>query len=436
MSDEHNRRPPAGMRRSHYANGPFRSPENPRMIEEDGSGGMTRLLTLLFAVAGGVAVGNLYWVQPLLVEVAAAMHISAAAAGYLMTATQVGYAVGVLLLIPLGDTLDRKRLVPAVMGLSALALLWAAIAPTFGALLASLAAVGVTTVSGQILVPYAGDLARDEERGRVIGSIASGVLIGILLSRTISGFVAAAFGWRAIYFGAAAVTVILAGVLAVKLPTDRAKNRIGYAALLTSVAGAVRQHRAAKVTLLIGACAFSVFTMFWTAVTFLLSGAPFNYSVAQIGLVGLVGLAGALAARRAGRIHDRGLSVPASGAFLGLTLLSIGISVAGGHTILLLLSAVLLIDIAIQAVNVLNQTRLFSIDPASRSRLNTAFVFCNFVGGAVGSGLAGLLWQAGAWPLVMSGAAVITLIALTAWFFGRATLSAVIVGPSALEKPA
>jgi predicted MFS family arabinose efflux permease len=142
------------------------------MTEQHQSGGMTRLLTLLFAVAGGVAVGNLYWAQPLLVEVAAAMHISAAAAGYLMTATQVGYAVGVLLLVPLGDTLNRKRLIPAVMGLSALALLWAALAPTFGALLASLAAVGLTTVSGQILVPYAGDLARDEERGRVIGSIA------------------------------------------------------------------------------------------------------------------------------------------------------------------------------------------------------------------------------------------------------------------------
>lgn len=395
-----------------------------RMTEPSHTNGMSPLMTLLFGVAAGVAVGNLYWAQPLLVQIAEAFQVSATAAGALITATQIGYAIGVLLLVPLGDTLNRRRFIPLVMAASALALLLAGIAPSFSTLIASFALIGLTTVAGQILVPLAGDLARAEERGRVVGSIASGVLMGILLSRTISGLLAHALGWQSIYFGAAAVTLALAAILAVKLPEDRPRIAVRYGQLLVSVAAVVSRHRAVQITLLISACVFSVFTMFWTGITFLLSSPAFGFTVAQVGMVGLVGLAGALAARRAGKLHDRGWSIPVTGAALSLVLVSLGIALAGSRSIHLVLLAVLLIDIAIHAINVLNQTRLFSIDPASRSRLNTAFVFCNFVGGAVGSALTGVLWEAGNWPLVIAGQALITLIAFTAWLFGRATLSA------------
>jgi predicted MFS family arabinose efflux permease len=406
------------------------------MKPQPGSPGMTPGLTLLFAVAGALAVGNLYWAQPLLAEISAALDVPLAATGALVTGTQVGYAAGVLLLVPLGDLLNRRRLIPLVMALSALALLACAMAPSYLVLLCSLIAVGATTVSGQILVPLAGDLARDDQRGRVIGSIVSGILIGILMSRTISGLVAEHFGWRAIYLAASTVTLALAACLARTLPPDRPRQAVSYGTLLISVGYAVRGSRAVQVTLAIGACMFCVFTMFWTGLTFLLSSPAFAYSVTEIGLVGLVGLAGALAARRAGRLHDRGWSTRSTGAALFLALLSVGIAAAGGTSIALVLLAVLLIDIAIQGINVLNQTRLISIRPEARSRLNTAFVVCNFVGGAAGSMLAGLLWQTGGWTLLTAAQAIIVVLALGVWTLGRDTLKAVEVEvPSAPVGP-
>jgi len=317
---------------------------------------MSRTLTLLFAIAGGAAVGNLYWAQPLLDDIARALDVSTGAAGLLVTLTQAGYAVGVFLLVPLGDTLDRRRLIPAIMAASAVALTASALAPSFAVLLVALAAVGLTTVIGQLLTPLAGDLASDDQRGRVVGIVGSGLLIGILASRTISGLVANAFGWRAIYVAAAVVTFALACVLARALPAIPARPRLAYGSLLRSVFSTVRAHRSVQVTLALSSTVFCVFTMFWTALTFLLSAKPFSYSVQDIGLVGLAGLAGALAAQRAGRLHDRGWSAPATGAGLLLAVISLVIADAGKHSIIVFLVAVVLFDVAIQAVNILNQT--------------------------------------------------------------------------------
>jgi predicted MFS family arabinose efflux permease len=388
--------------------------------------GMSRGLTLLFAVAGGTAVGNLYWAQPLLANIAAALGVTTERAGLLVTVTQVGYAAGVFLVVPLGDTRNRRRLIPAVMTGSALALAASALAPSFAVLLVTLAAVGLTTVTGQLLLPLAGDLARPEQRGHVVGTVASGVLTGILVSRTVSGLLADAFGWRAVYGVAAAATAAMALLLARALPALPARAAVPYGRLLGSVFAAVRAHRTVQVTLLLGACAFATFTLFWTGLTFLLSAPPFSYSVTRIGLVGLAGLAGALAARRAGWLHDRGWSVPATGAALLLALLSLGIAALGASSILLVLVAVVLIDAAIQAVNVLNQTRLFAVDPSARSRLNTAFVTGNFIGGAVGSALAGVLWLRGGWPAVTLGGGVLIGLALVVWLTqrGRALVAA------------
>lgn len=387
--------------------------------------GMSRALTLLFAIAGGAAVGNLYWAQPLLADIARSLHVSAAAAGLLVTFTQIGYAVGVFLLVPLGDTLNRRRLIPAVMVASAVALLASALAPLYAVLLVTLAAVGVTAVTGQLLVPLASDLAREEERGRVVGLIASGILIGILASRTISGLVADALGWRAIYYTAAAVTFVLGCVLARLLPVVPARPRVAYATLLRSVFSTVRVHRPVQLTLVIGPIVFAVFMMFWTALTFLLSASPFSYSVRAIGLVGLAGLAGAIAAQRAGRLHDRGWSVPATGAALLLALVALLIADAGKHSLIVLLVAIVLLDIAIQTINILNQTRIFAVDPAARSRLNTAFVVSNFIGGSIGSTLAGILWQHGGWSSVTLAAALLIVVALGVWLAGRSALQTV-----------
>lgn len=384
---------------------------------------MSRSLTLLFAIAAGAAVGNLYWAQPLLDTIAGSLHLGSGSAGLLVTLTQIGYAVGAFLVVPLGDRLNRRRLIPTIMLASALALAGSAAAPGPAVLLVALALVGVTTVAGQLLVPLAGDLARDDQRGRVVGTVASGILIGILVSRTVSGLVAGLFGWRAIYVVAAVLMVVLATVLARVLPTLPPKSSARYPALLKSVPATVRRHRSVQVTLVLGAAAMTVFTMFWTALTFLLSAAPFHYSVTRIGLVGLVGLAGALTAQRAGRLHDRGWSVPGTGAGLLLALAAVALSGFGATSIVIVLVAVLLLDIAVQAVNVLNQSRLMHVEPQSRSRLNTAFVTCNFIGGTIGSALAAALWRSGGWAMVMCGAGVLIAAALILWAVARRALA-------------
>lgn len=393
--------------------------------ERDKHIGMSRGLTLLFAIAGGAAVGNLYWAQPLLKNIADSLGVSAASAGLLVTVTQVGYALGVFLVVPLGDTVNRRRLIPAIMVGSALALTACAIAPTFNFLLVTLAAVGLTTLAGQLLIPLAGDLARDDQRGSVVGTVASGVLTGILVSRTISGLLADAFGWRAIYVVAAVVTFIMAVILWRNLPPVPSRPAVPYGKLIGSVFAAVHENRTVQITLILGSTVFAVFTMFWTGLTFLLSSPPFSYSATQIGLVGLVGLAGALAAQRAGQLHDRGWSVAATGAALALALISLVISLFGAASIILVLIAVVLIDVAIQAVNVLNQARLFAVNSNARSRLNTAFVTSNFIGGAIGSILAGVLWQRGGWLALMLGGTVLIGFAMIVWFTQRGRALAV-----------
>ena len=262
---------------------------------------------MLFAVAGGAAVGNLYWAQPLLEEIATSLDVATSVAGLLVTITQIGYAVGIFLLVPLGDLVNRRRLIPMVLGASGLALAGAAAAPGWAVLFVTLLLVGLTAVGAQLLIPLASELADPAERGRVVGTIASGILVGILLSRTISGIVADLFGWRAIYAIAAVAAWVLAIALARVIPTLPGRPAMSYPALLRSVFTAVRSHRAVPVTLALGAATFGTFTLFWTALTFLLTAPPFSYSVSTIGLVGLAGLAGALIARRAGRLHDRGL---------------------------------------------------------------------------------------------------------------------------------
>lgn len=390
---------------------------------------MNRRLAILFAIAAGAAVGNLYWAQPLLDFIARDLETDTAAAGWLVTATQLGYAVGVLLFVPLGDLLPRRRLVPIALLCAAVALAASALAPSFPVLLVTLALVGLTTVSGQILVPLAGDLASDRDRGRLVGTVVSGILIGILLSRTVSGLIAGVAGWRAIYVVAAILAVVLAVLLARAIPPIEPRARLSYPALIGSVFAIIRRERVVRWSLVLGGTSFAVFTMFWTALTFLLSAPPFSFSVTTIGLFGLVGLAGAIAAQRAGRLQDRGLGLATIGVAWVLVLVAFVVAGIGARSVVLLVVAVLLLDVAIQGHNITVQTRMFQVDPSARSRLNTAFVTNNFLCGAVGSGLTSVLWSAGGWTAVTIGAAVLSGFALTVWIAGRS-------GALRLSKPA
>lgn len=380
---------------------------------------MTPLLTLLFAVAGGIAVGNLYWSQPLLAVIAAHFQASEASAGLLVTVTQLGYAAGVLLIVPLGDALNRRSLIPGAMLLSALALLAAGLAPTYHVLMLALLGLGLMTTAGQMITPLVGELARPEERGRVLGTVVSGMLSGILLSRALSGLIAEALGWRGVYILAAVAATLMAGCLRRQIPDEAARPRIAYASLLASIWDSLRRHAVVRATLLMSGLVFAVFSMFWTGLTFLLTAAPYHYSLAQIGLVGIAGLAGAVAAKNAGRLHDRGLAVPAQAIALVATFACLVLALVGAQSILVILLAVLLLDGAIQSLNVLNQLRVLNIDPERRSRINSAFVTSNFIGGAIGSALAGALWPIAGWRGISLAELVLIAAAAIVWFCNR-----------------
>lgn len=389
---------------------------------------MSPALTFLFAAAGGAAVGNLYWSQPLLDLIARDLQASTASAGWLVTATQLGYAAGILLILPLGDVVNRRRLLPLMMLCASVALVLCALAPTIGLLSLAVTLLGFTTVGGQILTPLASDLAADARRGQVVGTVASGIIIGILLSRTISGVVANTAGWRAIYLVAALLDVALAAALYRAIPSVPPRAHMPYPALIASVGAVVRRERTVRWTLLLAAIAFAVFMMFWTSLTFLLSGPPFNFSVSVIGLFGLAGLAGALAVQGAGRLHDRGWSLPATGVGWALTLTAFLIAALADGSVALLLIAVVILDVAVMAVSILNQTRLFEVLPEARSRVNTAYVTNNFVGGAFGSAAATMLWSAGQWVAVTLAGVFLSLVALLIWGAGRR-------GPLLVDKP-
>ncbi|WP_259529328.1 MFS transporter [Herbiconiux oxytropis] len=376
---------------------------------------MSRGLTLLFAIAASAAVGNLYWAQPLLNVIGEDFNVPTGSTGLIVTVTQIGYAVGVFLLLPLGDMVNRKFFIPGLMILTAVFLLATAAAPAYPVMLGTLALIGFSAVAGQFLIPLAGDLARDDQRGRVLGTVAAGIMIGLLIARALSGVVAEHFGWRAVFIMAAVIMVVLAAFLAPRIPTMEARPKVPYWRLLLAVVRTITGNRTVQVTMLIGASAMCVFTMFWTGMTFLLSSPSFGFSVSLIGAVSLVGVVGALAAQRVGVLFDRGLFIPALGVGLLITVVGLIVAAFGSESIIVLIIGAVIFGVGLQAVQILAQTRMLSIDASARSRLNTAFVFGNFVGGAIGSALAGAFWQLGGWVPVMIAASVVVALALLIW---------------------
>jgi predicted MFS family arabinose efflux permease len=376
-------------------------------------------LLLLLALIGGFAVGNLYWAQPLLGVIASDLGVSTGTASSLVTATQIGYAVGIVLIVPLGDVVNRRRLIPLMMVLSAVALAACAVAPTFLTLLVAIAVLGVTTVAGQIVIPLAGDMADDASRGRVVGTVMTGFLAGTIVSRTLSGLIAQVAGWRAIFVVAAVVVLLLAVLAHRNVPTMPRPAHISYPALLASVGGVIRRHRVVRWNLLLGALQFGLFMMFWTALTFLLSEAPFSYSPLTIGLLGLFGLAGAVAAQYTGRLHDRGWSMIATGAGWATALLAMVLAAAGEHSLPLLIAAIVLLHVAVFPMNVLISARLFTVVADGRSRVNTAMIAVNFIAGAIGSALVSRLWPIGGWHAVTTAGIAVCIAGLAMWILGR-----------------
>lgn len=374
-------------------------------------------LIIMLAVASGMAVGNLYWAQPLLAQITSSFGIDTAQGGFLIMATQIGYALGLFFIVPLGDVLHRRKLIFTMMILSILALIAVSMAPSFAVLAFSLACLGLVTISGQIIMPLTGDISSPTERGKNVGIISGGITIGILTARTISGLVADIFDWRAIYLFAAAINFILAFIIVRMIPETPDRAKIPYPSLIRDVFHTLHTTPTLIPLMMIAACSFGiVFNIFWTSITFLLSSEPFGYSTFQIGLVSLTAITGAVAAMKVGSLQDRGLGVKATGVFLGITLACIilaDIFAESSIVVLVVLAAVY--SLGNQSVSILNQSRLFSLDPEKRSRLNTCFVVNNFIFCAIGSTLASVLWDLGGWHAVMTGAAITLIIALAIW---------------------
>lgn len=381
---------------------------------------MTLALAAVFAVLSGLAVGNIYWVQPVLAQVAADLGVDVAEGGALVTAAQAGYAAGILLIVPLGDVARRRPLVVASAALSAVALAACAAAPTFAFLTAALAVMGFVTVAGQILIPMAGDLADPAIRGRVVGLVTSGVTVGILVARLAGGLVAGTWGWRVLFAAAAVLNLAAALVMARLVPAEGPRASMAYPALLREVLRTFTRYRGLVPILLVNGLSFGiVFNLFWNGLTFLLSGAPFSMEPAQIGLVSLAGLVGAAASVGVGRLEDKGLGGKATGLFTAVCLLSMVLAWLAAGSVAALVVAAAMFSLGVQGVAVLNQSALFSLSDTGRSRLNTVLVVNGFVFSALGSALASLLWSVGGWTAVCVGACCASAVALAVWAVGR-----------------
>jgi predicted MFS family arabinose efflux permease len=369
--------------------------------------GISRGLVLLFALACGVAVANLYYAQPVLSTVAHTFGASYGAAGLIVTFSQIGYAVGLALLVPLGDLVSRRRLVPAVLTVTSLALLASALAPSIS-LLATLALiVGAGSVVAQVLVPMAAGLADDVHRGQIVGSVMTGLLLGILLARTVSGVIADLAGWRVVYFTAAAMTITLAALLARRLPREGNRPHIAYRTLLHSTVELFLTQPRLRRRALYGALGFATFSIFWTTVAFLLSGAPYHYNDLTIGLFGLCGAAGALCANFAGRWVDRGLHHHTTLLFAALVALSFLLLWLGRTDLAMLIAGIVVLDAGVQGLQVTNQSIIYGLAPQAHSRINSAYMVCYFVGGALGSAAASAIYDSSHWAgICVLGAAL------------------------------
>jgi predicted MFS family arabinose efflux permease len=391
-----------------------------------------RSLVLLLATACGLSVANTYYVQPLLDVIARELHAGQAATGLLVTVGQLGYAAGLVLLVPLGDLVDRRRLVTGALLVAGLGLGAAALAPGLGALGLALAAVGVTSVVAQILIPFAATLAPDAERGRIVGSVMTGLMVGSLLSRTLAGLVAQAAGWRAMFWLGAAAMLGLAALLWRRLPHLAPTVDLPYRQLLRSVGTLVAREPVLRLRSAYGALAFGLMSVFWTTLAFVLASGPYGYGEAAIGLFSLIGIPAAFAAPYVGRFADRGHVRLATGAYLGLIAAGLVLALAGAQHLLALAGAAVLVTGGAQALHVTNQSEIYALDASARSRITTAYMTSFFAGGTAGSALAAMAYAASGWTAVigLGGAFAAVGIALWLWELLRARTTTIAPAPT------
>ncbi|BDG09962.1 MFS transporter [Anaeromyxobacter paludicola] len=375
--------------------------------------GLTRTQLAVLAVTAGVSVANLYYLQPLLALVGRDLGASLRELGLVSMLTQLGYAAGLFLFVPLGDALERRGLMLWLLGAVTVSLCACAAAPSVPVLAGASFAVGCTTVVPQIAVPLAAHLARPQERGRVVGAVMGGLLVGILLARTASGVLGAHLGWRAVYLAAAAVMVLLALSLRALLPRSRPAEPVRYGALLASLPRLVRDEPVLREAAALGALGFAAFSAFWTTLVFLLEE-RFGLGSQAAGLFGLVGVAGALGATVTGRFADRLPRRRIAGLGLVITLAAFAVFAVPAFALAGLVAGVLLLDLGVQVNHVANLSRVHALRSEARSRLNMLYMVTYFAGGASGTGLGAFAWARFGWTGVCAAGAALCATGLGA----------------------
>ncbi|MCK6954270.1 MFS transporter [Enterobacter bugandensis] len=382
------------------------------------SQGLSPALILLMSVATGLAVASNYYAQPLLDTIARAFDLSASSAGFIVTAAQLGYAAGLLFLVPLGDMFERRMLIVSMTLLAAGGMLITASSQSLTMMIVGTALTGLFSVVAQILVPLAATLASPEKRGKVVGTIMSGLLLGILLARTVAGLLASLGGWRTVYWVASVLMVVMALALWRGLPKVKQENHLNYPQLLASVFSLFTQDKLLRTRALLGCLTFANFSILWTSMAFLLAAPPFNYSEGVIGLFGLAGAAGALGARPAGGLADKGKSHMTTTAGLILLLLSWAAIWYGHVSVLALIVGILVLDLTVQGVHITNQTVIYRVKPEARNRLTAGYMTSYFIGGAAGSLISASAWQHAGWSGVCGIGVIVAALNLVVWWRG------------------
>jgi predicted MFS family arabinose efflux permease len=377
-----------------------------------------RLVTTTMAFACGLAVANLYYAQPLLALISRSFAVSQGAATVVVTATQLGYAIGLVVLLPLGDLVNNRKLTSRTMVGTAVALAVAAVSPDFPLFLVMSVLIGITSVVAQILIPFAAHLAPAAQRGRVVGQVMSGLLLGILLARTVASLVAAAWGWRSIYAISAVLMVVMAVCLARILPDRRADHTASYGALMASVIRLVRTEPVLVQRGFSQAMMFAAFTAFWTDIAYELIN-QHHLNQVGVGVFALVGAAGAAVAPFAGRLADAGHGHAGRAAAIVLGLAALLLADFGSGSVILLGVAGVLLDLAVQGHQIVSQRDIYSLRGDARARINTVFMGMVFVSGAVSSAVSGWLHDTHGWAGVTLFGAALPVLAGIVWVYGH-----------------
>lgn len=369
-------------------------------------------LIYLLSFAAGLTVANIYYNQPLLPAIGNDFHASAAATGVLAVATQLGYAFGLLLLVPLGDTMERRKLIVSSAFGTSLAMLLVIFSPSLPFVIGASFLLGLISITPQLIVPYAAALAGPENRGHIVGLIMGGLFIGILFSRVVGGFLGDYFGWKVVFGMGAGLTFLLAAILFLRLPRQPPASRMTYIQLLGSLFPLLVREPVLRRHAFMGASGFGAFSAFWTTLAFYLENRPEHFGGQAVGLFGLVAMVGAAVAPLSGWLSDRYSARLVNGISLLVVIVAFLMMALAGLSLFWLIAGVFLMDAGVQTNQISNQTRIYALVPELRNRITSVYMFTYFMGGAVGSALGAQSWALWHWTGVCLTGAAMAVLAL------------------------